>query len=421
MRSLPPLELNSDFHETIVRLHGRESTSKSELRRMDIVLSMLSNPVHFSGLADELGHDREMVSCWCRRALMANAPWPEMVENALNEPGHAGTNLRKERLVREIFADKPRSGAPCTYSVEQYTQLVALALKPPSEYARPITHWTARELADEIRIQGIAPGISPRQVQRFLDQADLQPHRSKYWLNPKIEDQAEYDRQVSEICGLYSHASELHGAGTHLISTDEKTGIQALGRSAPTKPMMPGHPDRIEFEYTRHGTLSLIPSFEVATGKIVQHHIGETRNEQDFAEHIASTIGDRRKDQWIFISDQLNTHMSETLVRMVAELTGHQGDLGEKDKSGILKNLKTRKEFLVDPGHSVRFVYTPRHCSWLNQVEIWFGVLARKVIKRGNFISAKDLGEKMEMFTSYFNRTMAKPYRWTYKGLPLTA
>ena len=108
-------------------------------------------------------------------------------------------------------------------------------------------------------------------------------------------------------------------------------------------------------------------------------------------------------------------------MQKVAELTGHQGDLGEKDKSGILKNLKTRKEFLVDPGHSVRFVYTPRHCSWLNQVEIWFGVLARKVIKRGNFISAKDLGEKMEMFISYFNRTMAKPYRWTYKGLPLTA
>ena len=325
---------------------------------MKIVLSMLRKPAHFSGLADhQLGHDRETVSCWYRRTLAANAPWPEMVENALNEPVHAGTSLRKERLVREIFADKPRSGAPCSYSIEQYTRLVALALKPPSEYARPITHWTARELADEIRIQGIAPEISPRQVQRFLDQADLQPHRSEYWLNPKIDNQAEYERQVSEICCLYSHASELHDAGTHLISTDEKTGIQALERVAPTKPMIAGHPEKIEFEYMRHGTLSLIPSFEVATGKIVRHHIGETRNEQDFAEHIASTIGDRRKDQWIFISDQLNTHMSETLVRMVAELTGHEGDLGDK----------------------------------------------------------------MEMFISYFNRTMAKPYRWTYKGLPLTA
>jgi hypothetical protein len=211
-----------------------------------------------------------------------------MVENALKEPGHAGTDLRKERLVREIFADRPRTGAPCSYSIEQYTQIVALALRQPSEYARPITHWSARELADEIRIQGIAPGISPRQVQRFLDQADLQPHRSEYWLNPKIDDQAEYGRQVAEICGLYSHASELHDAGTHLISTDEKTGIQALERSAPTKPMISGHPEKIEFEYTRHGTLSLIPSFEVATGKIVRHHIGETRNEQDFAEHIAS-------------------------------------------------------------------------------------------------------------------------------------
>jgi hypothetical protein len=324
---------------------------------MDIVLSMLSNPFPFSGLADELGHDRGTVACWYRRTLAANALWPEMVENALNEPGHAGTNLRKERLVREIFADKPRSGAPCTYSVEQHTQLVAPALKPPSEHARPITHWTARELADEIRIQGIAPGISPRQVQRFLDQADLQPHRSEYRLNPKIGDQAEYEGQVSEICSLYSHASELHDAGTHLISTDEKTGIQALERVAPTKPMIPGHPEKIEFEYARHGTLSLIPSFEVATGKIVRHHIGETRNEQDFAEHIASTIGDRQEDRWISISDQLNTHMSETLVRMAAELTGHKGDLGEK----------------------------------------------------------------LEMFISYFNRTMAKPYRWTYKGLPLTA
>jgi hypothetical protein len=156
---------------------------------------------------------------------------------------------------------------------------------------------------------------------------------------------------------LYSDAPQLHNAGTHLISTDEKTSIQALERVAPTKPMISGHPEKIEFEYRRHGTLSLIPSFEVATGKIVRHHIGETRNEQDFAGHIAATIGDRREDRWIFISDQLNTHMSETLVRMVAELTGHKGDLGEK----------------------------------------------------------------MEMFIDYFNRTMAKPYKWTYKGLPLTA
>ena len=415
------MELNADFLETIVRLYGRESASRSELRRIRIILHLLGKPVHFSNIAGELGHDRETVSCWYHRAWAANLLWDELVENALKEPGHAGTELRKERLAREILADNPRSGAPCKYSIEQYTRLVALALRPPSEYARPITHWTARELADEIRIQDIIPGISPRQVQRFLDEADLQPHRSEYWLNPKIDNLAEHEKQVAEICALYSDAPRLHNEGTHLISTDEKTGIQALERVAPTKPMISGHPEKIEFEYKRHGTLSLIPSFEVATGKIVQHHIGETRDEQDFAGHIAATIGDRRKDRWIFISDQLNTHMSETLVRMVAEWTGHKGDLGEKDKSGVLKNLKTRKEFLSDPEHSVRFVYTPKHCSWLNQVEIWFGVLARKVLKRGNFTSAKDLEEKLGMFIDYFNRTMAKPYKWTYKGLPLTA
>jgi hypothetical protein len=415
------LELNADFLETIDRLYRRESASRSELRRIKIVLHLLGKAVHFSNTAGELGHDRETVSCWYHRAWAANLLWDELVENALKEPGHAGTELRKERLAREIFADNPRSGAPCKYSIEQYTQLVALALRPPSEYARPITHWTARELADEIRIQRIAPGISSRQVQRFLDQADLQPHRNDYWLNPKIGNRAEYESQVAEICGLYSNALELYDAGTHLVSTDEKTGIQALERIAPAKPMIPGHPEKIEFEYRRHGTLSLIPSFEVATGKIVSHHIGETRKEEDFAKHIASTIGNRREDRWIFISDQLNTHMSETLVRMVAELTGYKGELGEKDKSGVLKNLKTRREFLSDPEHRVRFVYTPKHCSWLNQVEIWFGILVRKVLKRGSFASAEILRDKIEKFIGYFNRTMAKPYKWTYKGLPLTA
>ena len=176
-------------------------------------------------IAGELGHDRETVSCWYARIWVANALWGEMVENVLKEQGHAGANLRKERLAQEIFADKPRSGAPCRYNIEQYTRIVALALRPPSEYARPITHWSARELADEIRIQDIVPGISPRQVQRFLDEADLQPHRSEYWLNPKIDNLAEHEKQVAEICALYSDAPQLHNAGTHLISTDEKTSI----------------------------------------------------------------------------------------------------------------------------------------------------------------------------------------------------
>ena len=143
----PLLELNNDFHETIARLSRRESIKQSELRRIRIVLCLNGMPVHFSRLADMLGHDRETVSCWYVRIWEANMHWDEMVKNVLKEQGHAGVNLRKERLAQEIFADKPRSGAPCRYTIEQYTRIVALALRPPAEYGRPITHWTARELS----------------------------------------------------------------------------------------------------------------------------------------------------------------------------------------------------------------------------------------------------------------------------------
>jgi len=270
-------------------------------------------------------------------------------------------------------------------------------------------------------LQEIATGISQRQVKRFLDQADLKPHQSQYWLNPQIDDRSQYEDQAKTICNLYQQAQSLDEKQVHLISTDEKTGIQALERIAETKPMLPGLPEKIEFEYTRHGTLCLIPSFDVATGKISTYQLGETRNEEDFAKHIETTIETAPKDEWIFISDQLNTHKSETLVRLVARLIDFKEPLGTKGKSGILEDTKTRQKFLSDSSHRIRFVYTPKHCSWLNQVEIWFGILAKKVLKRGNFASKDDLRRKIADFIDYFNRTMAKPYKWTCKGIPLTA
>ncbi len=273
--SLPPLELNADLNEALVRLYGRESATQSERRRIRIILHLHGGIGNFKSFAAELGHDRETVSNWYHRTQAVNKEWTVMVEDTLNEPGHAGPILRKERLTRRILADRPRSGAPCTYSVEQYTEIVALALKPPSDYDRPITHWTARELTDEIHKQDISDEISPRQVQRFLDQTDLRPHRCQYWLNPKIDDQDEYVKQVREICDLYTRARGLRDNGTHLVSTDEKTGIQALERIAPKKPMKSGQTEKIEFEYKRHGTLCLIPSFDVATGEIMEYYISD--------------------------------------------------------------------------------------------------------------------------------------------------
>ena len=197
--------------------------------------------------------------------------------------------------------------------------------------------------------------------------------------------------------------------------------MQALERIAPAKPMLKGRIKLIESEYIRHGTLCLIPSFDIAAGKIVEAYIGESRNETDFVEHIKKTVSADPDGKWGFICDQLNTHASKTLVETVAQFIGFEENLGIKGKTGILKNVKTRQKFLTDKKHRIRFVYTPKHCSWLNQVEIWFSILARKALRRGNFVSKEDLKKKLEDFISYFNRTMAKPFKWTYKGKPLTA
>jgi hypothetical protein len=201
---------------------------------------------------------------------------------------------------------------------------------------------------------------------------------------------------------------------------DEMTGIQALERIAPTRPMKSGQVEHREFEYTRHGTQCLIGNFEVTTGRVIAPTVQPTRTEEDFATHIARTVALDPESGWIFVADNLTTHCSESLVRYVAKACAIATDLGKKGKSGVLKSVSTRKAFLTDEGHRIRFVYVPKHTSWLNQIEIWFSILARRVIKRGNFTSAKDLREKILSFIDYFNRTLAKPFKWTFTGRPLS-
>ncbi len=204
-----------------------------------------------------------------------------------------------------------------------------------------------------------------------------------------------------------------------MVSTDEKTGIQALERLHPTLPNRPGQSERIEFEYVRHGTLCLIANFEVATGRAILPTIGPTRTEQDFAAHIERTIATDPGATWIFVLDQLNTHKSEALVRLIAAQCGVVDALGVKGKTGILKSMATRKAFLEDAEHRIRMVFTPRHASWLNQVEIWFSILARRALKRASFTSLDALRDRLLAFIDYFNAVLAKPFRWTYAGKPL--
>lgn len=226
---------------------------------------------------------------------------------------------------------------------------------------------------------------------------------------------------MQEVCSTYAQAQAIHEQGGHIVSTDEKTGMQALERIHPTLPTRPGLIERIEFEYKRHGALCLMANFEVATGKVIEPTIGPTRTEDDFVAHIARTIDTDPDATWVFVVDQLDTHKSEGLVRLVAERCGITDELGQKGKSGILRRMTTRKAFLEDRGHRIRFVYTPRHASWLNQVEIWFSILARRALKRASFASVDDLKRRVLDFIRYFNAVLAKPFRWTYAGKPLRA
>jgi len=247
----------------------------------------------------------------------------------------------------------------------------------------------------------------------------LQPHKWRYWLNANEDDPQELQEGITTVCTVYEQAPSLAAEGSHTVSTDEMTGIQALERTD-VKPMRPGDVERVEFEYIRHGTQCLLANFDVVSGQVIAPTVSDTRIEADFVTHLQQTVALAPQDAWIFVLDQLNTHKSESLVRWVAEACGITKDLGVKGRRGILKSMETRAAFLSDPTHRIRMVYTPKHTSWLNQVEIWFSILVRRLLKRGNFRSKQHLKERILGFIAYFNTTLAKPFQWTYKGKALT-
>jgi transposase len=306
--------------------------------------------------------------------------------------------------------DAPRSGRPRTIVSPTRVRVISVASALPQHQERTVTRWTLDEIVTTLLEDLHSEAISRSSIWRILNDIDLKPHKSEYWLNSH---DAHFDAKAHAICQLYITALEYYQQGRLVICCDEKTGMQVLERKAPTKPAQPGRRERREHEYIRHGTRVLINSLAVATGQIAWT-IGATRKATDFVAHLKqahTSLPSMQRYDWVM--DNLNTHWSLDVCRLVARWS--QVPFAPKQ----LKTGTQRRAFLCDPSHRHVFHFTPKHGSWLNQAELFFAVLHRRFLARGSFGSAKEFAVRLAQFLQDYNARHAHPYRWTYTGEPL--
>ena len=299
--------------------------------------------------------------------------------------------MHHARVARSAFPPSERVG------------VLSMATRKPATLPCPATRWSLDDLVAALPQQRLQP-LSRSSLWRILEEADLKPHRSVYWLNshdPACEAKAD------DICQLSVHALRCSQQGRLGICADEKTGMQMLQRRSPTQPVPPGKPEKREHEYIRHGVRALLASFVVPTGQRVWN-LGQTRTSADGAAHLANVVRQLPAMQrYDWVVENLNTHWSLEVCRLVAQWCAvpfipkalHRG--------------AQRRAFLCDPTHTHVLHFTPQHGSWLNQVELWLSVLARRFLTRGDDASAHDFDTRLADYLEVYNTHHAHPYRWT--------
>jgi transposase len=380
----PRIILAQNARAELHALSRAHSTPQSLALRARIVLSaaQVDHPSNLK-ISRDLGCDNRTAGKWRRRYL---------------DLGLAG------------LQDAIRPGRPRTIAAPTRVQVISVASTLPQDQERTVTRWTLDEIVSTLLDALNTDAISRSSIWRILQDADLKPHKSEYWLNSHDD---EFDAKAQTICRLYAKALESYQKGRLVICCDEKTGMQILERKAPTKPAQTGRRERREHEYIRHGTRVLINSLAVATGQIAWS-LRTTRKSPDFVAHLKQAyakLPPMKRYDWVM--DNLNTHWSLDVCRLVARWCKVPF---EPQK---LTNGPQRRTFLSDPSHQHVFHFTPKHGSWLHQAELFFGVLHRRFLARGSFSSAKDFERRLERFLTDYNTRHAHPYRWTYTGEPL--
>jgi transposase len=293
---------------------------------------------------------------------------------------------RFERDRLEGLEDAGRSGRPVEITPLERHQVIATACRSPKEFGLQRQVWSHEALAGAVVAAGLVRSISSSTVGRILLEAEIKPHRVKMWCHSNDPD---YQKKMKAIVGLYVSSPQ----GEPVLCVDEKTGMQALSRARQLQPASPGQPARFEFEYKRNGTRCLFACFNIGTGQVLGR-CSQSRKRPDFLSFMDLVACRYRQPRVHVVLDNLNTHCNT-----------RRGDFAT--------------EWNKRHGNRFVFHYTPTHGSWLNQIELWFSIISRRVLRYGNFRSPDELIRAIYAFIREWNRTEAHPFRWTYEGLPL--